>query len=92
MQEQFSARALTGTFPKNEMLRGKSMPEMQEQFPAGAWTAQRPGTKVRRKCRSIFRRVPGWLNDLTRRYAENAGAIFGACVDGHVPEKRNVAR
>jgi hypothetical protein len=74
---------------------------MQEHFSAGAWMAQqgetkerfrlRRGWRVRRKCRSIFRRVPGWLNKVKRKsvfgcgeagvYAENAGAFFGGCLN-----------
>jgi hypothetical protein len=40
-------------------------PEMQEQFPAGAWTARHPENEVI------------WLD----RHAGNAGAISGGCLD-----------
>jgi len=79
------------------------MPEMQEQFPAGAWTAPHPeneGTLVGptcRKCRSNFRRVPGPHNILKRRHfgwtdmPKMQDAIFGGCVSAHDPKKRSPA-
>src|SRR6188472_4257509 len=74
---------------------------MQEHFSAGAWTAQRPQNETpragptRRKCRSIFRRVPGPHDTLKSkrislsRHAENAGAFFGGCLDRTTSPKRN---
>jgi ribosomal protein L40E len=46
--------------------------EMQEQF-------YRQGRRVCRKCRSNFIARDGV-------YAENAGAIFGECLDGSIPK------
>jgi len=49
-------------------------PEMQEQFPAGAWMARHLETK----------------DISVGPLAGNAGAISGGCMEAHDPEKRNV--
>src|SRR5678816_2301925 len=52
---------------------------------------------LRRKCRSIFRRVPGGHYPEKRSAAawhatnaENAGAIFGGCLDGNIPKNEEL--
>jgi len=37
-------------------------------------------------------RAGGFFMAMDGRYAENAGAIFGGCLDGYYPKKRNVRR
>ncbi|HET7065093.1 MAG TPA: hypothetical protein VFI49_12535 [Rudaea sp.] len=50
------------------------MPEMQEQFPAGAWQATIPNNEALL---------------LARQYAENAGAFFGGCLNGRTPQNES---